>query len=178
MPDLNLVNIPGNGPLIYSKMGSGTRATADLFNFQKNNSETFSVDYAGVPDPGGNQATMVTQFCIGDIVADSDAFEYFICEVRGSITISAVNYWVDENTADGSVNGQTLLIDDESSNQIVSVATPSENPGVAAATVTTMSTVTNGSLTAGDYLVLLPTKVSSGLAMSNLTIQFTYTKTA
>ncbi len=175
MPDLKLNNIPGNGPLIYSKMGSGTRAAADLFNFQKDNTEVFSVDYLGLPDPGGNQAVFVSQFCVGDIVADADAFEHFLFEVRCSLTISAVDYCVDTDTADGTTNGQTLLIQDESANQIVSVATPTANPGVAAATWTTMGSVTNGALTTGDYLVFLPSKVSSGLAMSNLTFQVTYT---
>jgi len=175
MPDLKLVNIPGAGPLIYSKMGAGTRATADLFNFQKNNTEVFSVDYQGLPDPGGNQASRVLSIEVGDIVADSDALDFFLFEVRSTIVITAVSYSVDTATADGSSSGQTLLISDESANQIVSVATPSANPGVAQATVTTMGDVTYGTLTTGDYLMFAPTKVSSGLAMSGLTFYFTYT---
>ena len=177
MPDLRLINIPGNGPLIYSKMGSGTRAAADLINFQKNNTEVFSVNSAGLPDPGGNQTTFTKEICIGDIVADSDAFEFLLWEIRESITISAVYYCVDTDTADGTTNRQTLLINDESANQIVSVDTPTANPSVAQATWTTMGSVTNGSLTAGDYLKLLPTKIVGGLIMSNLTFQFTYTIT-
>lgn len=177
MPDMKLVNIPGTGALIYSKMGSGTRAAQDLFNLQKNNTEVFSVNSAGLPNVGGSQSIFNYYVCIGDIVASSDDFEYLLWEIRESITISAIAYIVDADTLIGTSNGQTLLINDESANQIVSISTPSADPGVTQAIWTDMSTVTDGTLTAGDYLKLLPTVVSSGLAMSNLTFRITYTIT-
>ncbi len=74
-------------------------------------------------------------------------------------------------------NKQTLLIEDESSNQIVSIVTAANNPGVTLATWTDMSTVTNGSTAAGEYFTFSPTKTSAGLAMSGLAFLFDYTMT-
>ena len=163
MSDLKLDNIPGTGPIIRGDFGSGTRAATDFLNFQLNNSEVFSVDSAGLPDPGGNQATRQTLKLVGDIVADSDAITYFLFETRATITITKVQYWVDTSTADGTTNKQTLLIEDESSNQIVSIITAANNPGVTLATWTDMSSVTSATLTAGDYLTFSPTKTSAVL---------------
>lgn len=178
MPDLKLANVPGSGALIYGDQGSGTRATADFINFQKNNTETFSVDYLGIPDPGGNQTLRQVQIQVGDIVADSDALDFFLFESRGTITITKIEYCVDTDTADGSTNGQTLLVSDNAAAQIASVATPSDNPGVAQATWTTMGSITNGELTTGQFCYFSPTKVSSGLAMSGLSFLITYSTEA
>ena len=175
MSDLTMKNLPGTGPLIRGDFGSGTRAATDFLNFQLNNSEVFSVNSAGLPDPGGNQATRQQLVTIGDIVANSDALTYFLWEARATITITKVQYWVDTATADGTTNRQTLLIEDESSNQIVSIDTPTADPSVAIGTWTDMSTVTNGTLTAGDYLTFSPTKISDGIAMSGLAFLFDYT---
>jgi len=175
MPDLKLHNLPGTGPLIRGDFGSGTRAATDFLNFQLNNSEVFSINSAGLPDPGGNQAVRQHLVTVGDIAADSDAITYFLFEVRASLTITKVSFWVDTTTADGSTNKQTMLIEDESSNQIVSKITATANPGATIATWTDMGSVTNGALTAGDYLTMSPTKTSSGLAMSGLAFLFDYT---
>ncbi len=175
MPDLRLVNTPGTGALIYGDQGSGTRATADFITFEKNDTEVFSVNYLGLPDPGGQQAIWQHQVQIGDIAADSDSESWFLMEVRGTITITKVEYCVDTQTADGTSNRQTLLIEDESSNSIVSIDTPTASPSVAQATWTTMGGVSSGTLTAGDYLTFSPTLIGSGLIMSGLTFLFTYT---
>ena len=178
MPDLKLVNVPGTGPLIYADQGAGTRATADFINFQKNNTEVFSVDYLGIPDPGGNQAVRQVQCQIGDIAADSDALDWFLFESRGTITITKIEYCVDTQTADGSTNRQTLLISDNAAAQIASVDTPTANPSVAQATWTTMGSITNGELTTGQFCYFSPTKISSGIIMSGLTFLITYTTQA
>jgi len=165
--DLKLHNIPGTGPLIRADQGAGTRATADLINFQKNNSEVFSVDYQGLPDPGGSQATRQVVIPIGDIVADSDALESFLIEFRKAVTITDADFWVDTATADGSTNKQTLTIKRSSDNAtVVAFTTAAENPGVAQATVTDMGEVGNAAIGAGEYLYMTYTKTSSGLAMS------------
>jgi len=178
MPDLNLVNVPGSGALIYGDQGSGTRAAADFIILSKNNTETFSVDSGGVPDPGGQQAIRQVQIQIGDIVADSDAFDYFLFESRGTITITKIEYCVDTQTADGTTNRQTLLVSDNAAAQIASIDTPTANPSVAQATWTTMGAITNGELTTGQYCYFSPSKIASGIAMSGLTFLITYTTDA
>lgn len=176
MPDLKLHNVPGTGPLIRADMGSGTRATADFLNFQKNNSETFSVDYQGLPDPGGNQATRQLVIGIGDIVADSDALENFLMEARGGITITAASICVDTATADGSVNGQIVTLKNSSGDATIATYTTAvANPGLAQATVTTMGAITNGTIASGGYMYCTFTKVASGLAMSGVTLIINYT---
>jgi len=175
MPDLSLVNMPGTGPLIYGDQGSGTRAATDFLNFQKNNTETFSVDYLGLPDPGGNQATRYIQRTVGDIAADSDLLKWFLFEVRATITIIAAYYSVDTDTADGSAVGQSLAIVDESANAVCTASTNAGNPGATQAVWVTLGAITNGTLTAGDYLKFTPTHSGAGLAMSGLAFYFTYT---
>ncbi len=176
MADLKLYNIPGTGPLIRGDMGAGTRATADFINFQKDNTETFSVDYQGLPDPGGNQATRVAVINIGDIAADSDALQNFLLEARATITVTAAYVCVDTETADGSVNGQTItLIRSNGDATVATYTTAVANPGLAQATVTTMGDITNGEVVSGGYLYCTYTKVASGLAMSGLTMIIHYT---
>ncbi len=175
MPDARFVNLPGNGPIIYSDQGSGTRAAQDLLNFQKNNSEVFSVSSTGLPDPGGAQQTRYVQYTVGDIVAESDAKSWTILEVRATITIISIFYTVDTNTADGTSNGQTFLIEDESNNAITTNTLNAGDPGATQAVWVTCGTVTAATLTADDYLTFSPTKVSSGLDMSGLAFYITYT---
>lgn len=175
MPDARFVNLPGNGPIIYSDQGSGTRAAQDLFNFQKNNAEVFSVSSTGLPDPGGAQQTRYVPYTVGDIVAESDAKSWTILEVRATITIISIFYSVDTDTADGTTNGQTFLIEDETNNQITSNTLNAGNPGATQAVWVTCGSVTSGTLTDGDYLTFSPTKVSAGLAMSGLAFYITYT---
>ena len=175
MPDARLINIPGTGPLFYSDQGSGTRATADFINYQKNTSEVFSVSSTGLPDPGGAQQTRYVQYTVGDIVAASNAKSWTILEVRATITIVSIFYTVDTDTADGTTNGQTFLIEDESSNQITSNTLNAGNPGATQAVWVTCGSVTNGTLTADDYVTFSPTVVSAGLDMSGLAFYITYT---
>ena len=178
MPDLNLVNVPGSGPLIFGDQGSGTRAAADFLVFSKNNTETASVDSLGLPDLGGNQAVRQIPIQIGDIVADSDAFDWFLFESRGTITITKIEYCVDTDTLDGTSNRQTLLVSDNAAAQIASIDTPTANPSVDIATWTTMGSITNGELTNGQFCYFSPSKISSGIVMSGLTFLITYTTQA
>ncbi|KKL64667.1 hypothetical protein LCGC14_2162700 [marine sediment metagenome] len=175
MSDINLVNIPGTGALIRGDQGAGTRASADFLNFQKNNTETFSVDSAGLPDPGGNQATRQITIQIGDIVADSDAIEPFLMEFRGGVTITKAQLCVDTSTADGTTNKQTITILDSSDQQIAQLLTAANNPGVTQATWTDMGAITNAALTAGEYMYVTFAKTSAGLVMSGLTFLINYT---
>jgi len=180
MADLKLYNIPGTGPLIRGDMGAGTRATADFINFQKNNTETFSVDYQGLPDPGGGQATRVAVINVGDIAADSDGLQNFLIEARGSITVTAAYVCVDTDTATGA-GGNAVTIVLKRSNGDATVATylsSASNPALAQATVTTMGAITNGAIVSGGYLYCTYTKTSAGLALSGLTFIIHYTMSA
>ncbi len=179
MADLKLYNIPGTGPLIRGDMGSGTRASADFLNFQKNNTETFSVDYQGLPDPGGGQATRQLTIAVGDIVADSNTIQNFLFTARGSITITAAYVVVDTATATGAVNGQIITLKRSNGDATVATYTTAvADPGLAQATVTTMGAITNGAILSGGYLYCTFTKVASGLAMSGLTFIVNYTMSA
>ena len=176
MADLKLENVPGTGPLIRGDQGSGTRAAADFIKFEKNNSETFSVDSSGLPDPGGGQATRSITINVGDIVADSDAIENFLCEFRGGVVITDGDYAVDTDTADGTTNKQTFSIKRSSDdNEVFGATTPAANPGVAAATWTTLGAAGNTALASGEYLYVDYTKTTGGLAMSGLSFIIYYT---
>lgn len=175
MSDLNYVDIPGTGAIIRGDMGAGTRAAADFLNFQKNNTETFSVDSAGLPDPGGNQQTRQVVITLGDFVANSDAIEPWVMEVRGGITVTKAEIVVDTDTADGTTNKQTITLLDESDNQIAQLTTAANNPGISQAVYTTMGAITNGALTAGDNMYMTFAQVSAGLVLSGLQLVITYT---
>lgn len=175
MSDINLVNIPGTGALIRGDMGAGTRASSDFINFQKNNTETFSVDSTGLPDPGGNQQTRQHVFTYGDVAADSDTLKPFIMEVRGGITVTKIEVVVDTDTADGTTNKQTITVLDEGDNQIAQLTTAANNPGITQAVYTTMGSITNGTFAAGEYMYVTFAKVVSGLALSGLQFIITYT---
>jgi len=176
MSDLKLHNIPGTGALIRGDFGSGTRAATDFINFQKDNSEVFSVDSAGLPDPGGNQATRQVVITVGDIVADSDALENFLVEFRGGVVITAGYIWVDTVTADGTTNKQTISIkrsvDDA---EVFGYTTDAGDPGIALGTWTTLGAAGNTALAAGGYLYCDYTKTVSGLALSGTSFLIHYT---
>jgi len=182
MPDLYFNNVPGTGAIIRTDQGAGAGATRDFLKFQKNATEVFSVDYTGLPDPGGNQQTRFITIQVGDIAADSDALKNFLVEFRAGITIAATgcDFCVDTNTATGvGGNTQTLTIKRSSDDgTVVAVTTSASNPAVAQATWTTMGAVTNGAIAAGEYLYITFTKASAGLALSGLSIQIKFTMTS
>jgi hypothetical protein len=177
--NLKLVNPPGSGPIIRNDQGAGAGAARDFIGFEAASSEVFSVDANGLPDPGGGDATRDVTVCIGDIVADSDALDMCLARFNVAVTITAIYYCVDTATADGTTNRQTLLVSESGGDlQVASVDTPTANPSVAQATWTSMGAITNGAMSAGEYLYLSPTKIASGIAMSNLTFRIEYTMTA
>jgi len=176
--NLNIVNPPGAGPIIRSDQGVTGRATADFINFQKNNSEVFSVDYNGLPDPGGGDAKRQLMVGLGDLIADSDALEFYLATWVVACTLTNIYIAVDTDTADGSTNKQTLLFQIDDDTQIASFTTAADNPGIAAATWTTVGVLDSTTIAAGNSLELLPSKVSSGLALSNLIILIEYTVSA
>lgn len=178
-PNFNIKDVPGSGPIIRNDQGAGAGAARDFIDFQAASSEVFSVDANGLPDPGGGDARRTLTICVGDIIADQGTQEYYLTRFAAACTIQAIYYCVDEDTADGSVNGQTILVSESSgSAQVASAATPAANPGVEQATWTTLGAITNGTMIADEYLYLTVTKVAAGLAMSNLTLQIEYTMTA
>ena len=176
MADLKLENVPGTGPIIRGDFGSGTRAATDFINFQLNNSEVFSVDSTGLPDPGGNQATRQVVITVGDIVADSDAIENFLVEFRGGVVITAGYIWVDTQTADGTTNKQTISVkrsvDD---GEVFGYTTNAGDTGIAQATWTSLGVAGNTAVADGGYLYVDYTKTSSGLALSGTSFLIHYT---
>jgi len=179
MADLKLENLPGTGPIIRADMGAGTRATADFIVYKKDGSEVFSVDYQGLPDPGGNQAKRQVLISLGDIPADADALENFLVEFRAGVNIEKVQLCIDTDTGDGTTNRQNITIKRSSDDgQVVSYTTPTDNPALSAATWTDMGTVTNAALSNGEYLYATYTKTASGLALSGLAILIDYTMTS
>jgi len=176
--NFNCINIPGAGPIIRSDQGETSRATADAINLQKDNSEVFSVDYKGLPDPAGGGAKRQIMICLGDIVADSDALEYYLCTFVVAVTLTNIYIAVDADTEDGSTNKQTLLFQTDDDTQVASYTTPAENPGLDGATWTTVGDLDSSAVAATVSLEMLPTKVSSGLDLSNLTILIEYNPTA
>jgi len=176
MPDLKLDSLPGTGPLIRGDFGSGTRAATDFINFQLDNTEVLSVDSTGLPDPGGNQATRQVLITIGDIVANSDAIENFLLEFRGGVVITAGYVWVDTATADGTTNKQTISVKRSADDgEVFGYTTAAANPGLAAATWTSLGAAGNTAVASGGYLYCDFTKTSSGLAMSGLALLIHYT---
>lgn len=174
--NINLVNPPGIGPIIRADLGKGAGASRDFFKFQKGGSETFSVDVNGLPDPGGGDAKRMVTIPVGDIVADSDALVPYLIRFSKAVVITAIKYWVDTASADGTTNSQTITIKEDSGDaQVVQAATAGADPGIAQATVTDMGSVTNGTLAAGVGLYATFTKGASGLALSGLTFQVEFT---
>lgn len=176
MADLSLINIPGTGPIIRGEEGFGTRATADFLNFQKDATETFSVNYTGLPDPAAGQATRQIQIQISDLVANSNALSNFLFEARAGITVTNAQICVDTATATGAVNGQVIVIKNSSGDATVCTYTTAvADPGLAQATWTTMGAITNGAMVAGDKLYTTYAKVADGLAMSGVSFLIDYT---
>lgn len=179
MPVLKLINPPGKGPIFRFDAGAGAGAARDFILMQKAGSEVFSVDVNGLPDPPGGDAKRVA-FCLyGDVAADSDALVPFIWKAKKAVVLTAIKICVDTVTADGTTNKQTLTFKRSSDNATIKAyTTPAENPGLAQATWTDISTLSNTSIAADERVYLTFTKVSSGLALSGLAIQIEYTLAA
>ena len=69
-PVFRLVNPPGYGPIIRVDLGAGAGAARDVIEYQKATAEVFSVNSAGLPDPGGGGNTRQVIFTYGDLPAD------------------------------------------------------------------------------------------------------------
>lgn len=167
------VNPPGTGPIIRIDNGAG--ATRDVLNFQKNTSEVFSVDSNGLPDPGGGDPKRTVIVSYGDLPADADALEPFIYRWEKAVTITNVYVAVDTAVGADAVNYNTLVLTNATA--AATIATLSTAAGWAINTWTTMGAITNASIVAGasSYCYLVPTKTSSGKALSGLTFRIEYT---
>lgn len=180
MPDITpvvkLINPPGTGPILRSDQGSGAGAARDFINFQKDNSEVFSVDVSGLPDPGGGDAKREAIVVYGDVPADADALEPFLMQFTSAVVITNIYVAVDTDTADGSTNKQSIaVLESGADDTLCTLLTPAENPGLAQNTWTTMGAVSNGDIAAADYLYVTFTKTSSGLILSGLAFKIEYT---
>jgi len=175
----NFVNPPGTGPIIRNDQGdAGGGEARDLIDFEQSTSKMFSINSLGLPDPGGGDPKRQIVVCIGDIIADSDALKFYLCQFEAACAITNIYCCINADTADGTSNGQTLLISESSGDlQVTTYSTAASNPGLADETWTTQGAVTNGDMVAGEYLYMQPTKVSSGLAMAGLTFLIEYTMT-
>ena len=175
-PIIKLVNPPGSGPIIRNDQGAGAGADRDFLNLKSGGTETFSIDSNGLPDPGGGDAKREVVVSYGDLPADADALQAFLHRFSHAVTITNIYFWIDENTADGSTNRQTITIKRSADDaQVASFQTAAANPGLADETVQDMGTITNASIAADGYLYATFTKASSGLAMSSLTFKIEFT---
>jgi len=169
-------NVPGIGPIIRNDQGSGAGAARDFLDLQKSGSEVFSVNSAGLPDPGGGDTTQMLTISVGDLVADSDALVPFLHKFPVGVTITKVSICADTDTADGSTNKQTFTVKRSSDDgQIVAVTTATANPGLTGGTWLDAGSVTNGAIGAAEYLYLTIAKTASGIAISGLQIQVEFT---
>jgi len=176
-PVFNFVNPPGSGAIIRNDQGdAGGGGTRDVVDFEQSGTEVFSIDSNGLPDPGGGDPKRQVVCCIGDIVADSDAIEHYLCEFQAAVTITAMKVAVNADTADGSTNKQLITVAQSGGDGTVcSYITAATNPGLADETWASMSTPSNAGQDAGEYLYVTYTKTSSGLIMNGLTILVEYT---
>lgn len=173
---LKMTNPPGVGPIIRVDQGAGAGASRDLIDFEKASTETFSVDSSGLPDPGGGDAKRTVVVCLGDLAADSDVLENFVVKFEKAVTLTNAYIAVDLDTADGSTNKATITLKrDLDDSDIVAYTTPAANPGLAAATVTTMGALSNTSIAALGYIYCTHTKTSSGLALQGTKLYIDYT---
>jgi len=173
--NLKLIAPAGSGPVIRSDQGSGAGADRDFIVYKKNGSEVFSVDKNGLPDPGGGDAKRKAPVPYGDVVADADLLEPFLLKFTRSVTVTGIKLCVDEDTADGTTNRQTITVKRGSDDlQVAQFQTPAANPGLAQAVWTDMGSITNETLAAGDYLYAAFAKTAGGLALSGLTFLIEY----
>lgn len=173
-PVVKFVNPPGTGPII--RFDNGTGNARDFLDFQKNSSEVFSVNSAGLPDPGGGDAKRSVVVSYGDFPADSDALEPMIHEFEKAVTVTNIYLAVDTDMGDGSgANTETFVVKRSADDGTVATFVTSADPGIAQNTWQTMGAITNADVTADTYLYMTITKAGSGLAGSGLVIRVEYT---
>jgi len=167
------INPPGTGPII--RIDNGTGNTRDVLNFQKSTSEVFSVNSAGLPDPGGGDPKRSVVVSYGDLPADPDALEPFIYRWEKAVTITNAYVALDTTVGADAVNYNTLVLTNATAD--ATIATLSTAAGIAANTWTTMGDITNPDIVAGasSYCYLVPTKTVSGMALSGLTFRIEFT---
>jgi hypothetical protein len=172
-PVFRFIDPPGTGPIIRIDNNAG--ATRDVLDFQKNSTETFSVDSNGLPDPGGGDATRVVIVRYDDTPADADALQPCLHVFEKAVTITAIYVCCDVSVGDMSTNKETIVVKNSTSDTTIATLALTGGTPMPAKAWLTMGAITNGSVTADTYIYATLTKTSSGLVMSGLTFRIEYT---
>ena len=160
---------------LISEVGAGTGANKDHVLVNRATVEQFSIDKLGLPImANAGDKFRVVSINVGDIVADSDAIEFFLLKPSGTINVVYIGLSVDTDIGDDNVNFQTIVVENDSN---AAVATLTTDIAWTAGAIQTMGSITNPSITSAEYLTVKFTKDASGLAMSGLTFNIAYTVT-
>ncbi len=169
----------GAGAIILNEQGAGAGAARNLLEFQKSSAQVIDVPSIGLIDPGGGFAKRSVTVFVGDIVAESDLIEKYLCKFDKDVVITKISINVDTDTADGGTNKQTISVKRSTdSAEVVGYTTSASNPGVSQDAWQDLGALGNTAIAATKYLYVDFTKVVAGLVISGLTFQIEYTLVA
>ncbi len=114
---------------------------------------------------------------LGDLAADSDAFEYPLLRMPVNVTITNIEIATDTAVTANGTNYASMAIFTTAGTTAVATAMTTASTGFTIHVPRAFAgiTSTTGKLKAGDTLYMQPTKTGSGVAMSGAVMAVTYT---
>ena len=173
MPVLSFEDTQGNDPSIDIDISN----KRDAFSYFCSGTNVFRITKDGYMYTTSGWGKRYVQIGLGDLAADSDAFDYPLFTTNVPITITNIAVGVDTTLAFNATNYQTLDVFQSTSSTAIA---------------TTMSTVSTGftlhvpreftglsstlcKLAAGSSLYMSPTKAAAGAALSGVVVGISFT---
>ena len=117
------------------------------------------------------------QLGLGDLAADSDAFDYPLLRCKHDVTITNVEVGVDTTLAANATNYQTLTLYKSSSTTAVADTLSTASTGFTLHVPRAFASISStlGILYAGETLYLSPTKGAAGAILSGVVVAISFT---
>jgi hypothetical protein len=173
MPAILLEDTLGNDPCIDINIVN----KRDAFSFYSSNSNVFRITKDGcMYTTSGWQYRTVT-VGLGDLAADSDAYDYPLLIANVPITITHVEVGTDTTAAANATNYQTLGLYQSGSSTAIATALSTASTAFTIHVPRSFASISStlSKLAAGSTLYLSPTKGGTGIALSGVVVSISFT---
>ncbi|KKL64668.1 hypothetical protein LCGC14_2162710, partial [marine sediment metagenome] len=169
MPVIDLEDTQGNDAAILIDI-SNKRDAMSYFN---GGTEQFRLTKDGfiVTDSGWKKRHI--QIGLGDVAADSDAFEYPLFRLPFDVTLKNAEIGTDTTAASNGTNNQSMGLFKSSTSTAIATAVTNSSTAFTLHVPRAYTGVSTDTIKAGDTVYLAPTKTGSGTALSGVTIALT-----
>ncbi|MDO8715323.1 MAG: hypothetical protein Q7J73_00675 [Dehalococcoidales bacterium] len=173
MPALLFEDTLGNDPCIDIDINS----KRDAFSYLNAGTNKFRITKDGYMYTTSGWGKRYLSIGLGDLAADSDAFDYPLFRANVPVTIANVEVGTDTTAAANSTNYATLDLFKTGSTTAIATALSTSGTAFTLHVPRAFTSISStlGKLAVGETLYISPTKGGSGIALSGVVVSITFT---